>query len=117
MASTPRRMHTLTLLSDPAVTISVGNPTSSLITGLPLLSLSISTFYSLGSIREFPNSGIPKREFTNRRSISTVLDNTFWTFLGVMLCLPGLGPSYFPNPGLTLSLAELHGRQSCDSHC
>ena len=29
MASTPRRMHTLTLLSDPAVTISVGNPTSS----------------------------------------------------------------------------------------
>ena len=39
MASTPRRMHTLTLLSDPAVTISIGNPTSSLIAGLPLLSL------------------------------------------------------------------------------
>ena len=53
MASTPRRMHTLTLLSDPAVTISVGNPTSSLVAGLPLLSLYVN-FLFLGL-----DSGIP----------------------------------------------------------
>ena len=92
MASTPRRMHTLTLLSDPAVTISVVNPTSSLIAGLPLLSLYPPLLFIF-----WARFGDSPFESSLRKSLSTVLDNTFRTFLGVMLCFPGSGTSYSPN--------------------